>query len=103
MPDPASLRSAAFVIPPDHPALAGHFPGRPIVPGVVLLDSVGVAARTVFALGEPSGLPRAKFAAPVLPGEEVRIAFERRGTARVAFTLSVGERAVARGDMAFAP
>ncbi|MBS1142561.1 MAG: hypothetical protein H6R13_4014, partial [Proteobacteria bacterium] len=24
--------------PSDHPALTGHFPGRPIMPGVVLLD-----------------------------------------------------------------
>ncbi len=95
--------TGSFVIPPDHPSLAGHFPGRPIVPGVLLLDQVAQAARAAFGLGPPAGLPRAKFAAPVLPGEEVRIALDRRSEARVAFTLTVGERVVASGDMAFAP
>ena len=28
----------SFRVEADHPALEGHFPGRPIVPGVVLLD-----------------------------------------------------------------
>ncbi len=28
-------------IPADHPSLPGHFPGRPIVPAVVILDEVG--------------------------------------------------------------
>jgi 3-hydroxyacyl-[acyl-carrier-protein] dehydratase len=95
--------SFSFVIKSDHPALAGHFPGRPVVPGVILLDHVAAAAKDAFGLGAPDGLPRVKFAAPVLPGEDVRIAMKRRGAARVIFTLRVGERVVATGDMTFAP
>jgi 3-hydroxymyristoyl/3-hydroxydecanoyl-(acyl carrier protein) dehydratase len=29
-----------FTIPAEHPALPGHFPGRPVVPGALLLDHV---------------------------------------------------------------
>jgi len=31
---------ATFVITADHPSLPGHFPGTPVVPGVVVLDHV---------------------------------------------------------------
>jgi 3-hydroxyacyl-[acyl-carrier-protein] dehydratase len=33
-----NARSAWLRIASDHPALAGHFPGQPIVPGALLLD-----------------------------------------------------------------
>lgn len=53
-------------IAPDHPALAGHFPGNPIVPGVVLLD---LAIRALARRGglDEAGirLGSAKFLAPV--------------------------------------
>jgi 3-hydroxyacyl-[acyl-carrier-protein] dehydratase len=35
-------------VPREHPSLPGHFPGRPIVPGVVLLNLVFEAIRTQF-------------------------------------------------------
>jgi 3-hydroxymyristoyl/3-hydroxydecanoyl-(acyl carrier protein) dehydratase len=92
-----------FVIPPDHPALPGHFPGRPVVPGVVLLDHVATAARAAVGLGALRAFPRAKFATPVLPGQKVRVAFTPRDALRVGFTCFVEDRLVASGEMAFAP
>ena len=49
-----------FLVRADHPCLAGHFVGRPIVPGVLLLDHVmqGLASGTGRAV---VGVPRVKF------------------------------------------
>ena len=54
-----------------HPALPGHFPGQPIVPGVVLLDSV-VAALADFEI-TVTGVRKLKFLAPLPPGEPVEL------------------------------
>jgi acyl dehydratase len=70
---------------------------------VLLLDQVAAAARAAFGLGALRALPRVKFAAPVRPGEAVRIAFTPRGGARVGFACHVEDRLVASGEMAFAP
>jgi len=98
---PAGAIVARLRVPEDHPALPGHFPGRPIVPGVLLLDAVLQALRGARA-GRPARLLRAKFAAPVAPGTEVEIALAPRGEApeRFAFTCRAGGAVVLLGEVA---
>jgi 3-hydroxymyristoyl/3-hydroxydecanoyl-(acyl carrier protein) dehydratase len=66
----------SFVIPSDHPCLPGHFPGRPLVPGVVLLDRVVAAIEAAHGPLESVRLPQVKFVQPLLPGEAARIELE---------------------------
>ena len=63
-----------FSINDRHPSLPGHFPGRPVVPGVVVLDRVYAAIEAAHgsALGA-TRLPQVKFVQPLLPGERARV------------------------------
>jgi 3-hydroxymyristoyl/3-hydroxydecanoyl-(acyl carrier protein) dehydratase len=61
----------SFSVPSDHPSLAGHFPGRPVVPGVLLLDHV-LAALENQAGWSVSCLKQAKFISALFPGELAR-------------------------------
>ncbi|CAL8478138.1 AMP-binding protein (plasmid) [Caballeronia sp. S22] len=94
-----SRRAAlSFTVPPEHPALAGHFPGRPIVPGVVLLDHALDAIGS--ALGKNVGACRiesAKFLSPAVPGEALDITYETSASGAIRFTIRAGVRAVASG------
>jgi acyl-coenzyme A synthetase/AMP-(fatty) acid ligase len=94
-----SRRAAlSFTVPPEHPALAGHFPGRPIVPGVVLLDHALDAIGS--ALGKNFGACRiesAKFLSPAAPGEALDITYETSASGAIRFTIRAGVRAVASG------
>ncbi len=64
--------TVGIVIPANHPALAGHFPGQPVVPAVVMLEAVLAEIRTRgdFVL---RSIPAGKFLQPVLPDERVEL------------------------------
>jgi 3-hydroxyacyl-[acyl-carrier-protein] dehydratase len=87
-----------FVIEPDHPSLPGHFPGRPLVPGVVLIDRVVAAIETTHGPLGPLRLPQVKFMQPLSPGEEARIELEG-DTPRWRFRILRGETLLASGEV----
>jgi 3-hydroxymyristoyl/3-hydroxydecanoyl-(acyl carrier protein) dehydratase len=92
-----------FRIAPDHPALPGHFPGHPVVPGVLLLDGV-IEAATRW-LGAPlrvRGLRQAKFIAPLLPGEVASIDLELAGDS-LDFVIQRDGTTVAKGCLLVDP
>ena len=84
----------------DHPVYAGHFPGRPLLPGALLLAEVMEAALAdplcAAALGPAPRLGSAKFVSPVSPGAPLSVAFEAGGAA-LRFEVRSGERLVASG------
>ena len=61
-----------FQFHPDDPTFAGHFPGRPILPGVFQLELVRVTAEAVLHCPlTVREFRKAKFQRPILPGETV--------------------------------
>ena len=100
------MRAAITVtIHPDHPALAGHFPGAPILPGVLLLDETLRALEAQDATLVPGHwrIGRAKFLKPVRPGETLLLEHEHLPNGSVHFLVSSAGTAVAEGMLVPAP
>lgn len=82
-------------ITPEHPAFAGHFPSRPIVPGVVLLDRMQRAIESMTGL-QLTGLPAVKFLSPAVPGDILELEYEVAEKV-VRFEIRCGVRLITNG------
>ena len=67
------------------PYFQGHFPGRPIFPGVLIVEALAqlggvLAIRSSSVEGSPivylTGIDKAKFRKPVIPGDQLRLEME---------------------------
>jgi 3-hydroxyacyl-[acyl-carrier-protein] dehydratase len=79
---PGTRCLAVMSLDPEDAIFAGHFPGRPILPGVLMIEAVGQTAAVMMASATAEGtignallaaVNRFKFFKPVTPGQEVRI------------------------------
>ena len=94
------VHTVALAIAADHPAFAGHFPGRPLLPGVALLSEVLEAVLAepslAAAIGPAPRLSAVKFLAPIGPGATLTIRFMATPTA-LRFEVEDGTRLAASG------
>jgi 3-hydroxyacyl-[acyl-carrier-protein] dehydratase len=71
-----SQQTLVLSVAADHPAYAGHFPGRPILPGVVLLDeALHALAGSLQRDAIGAQIKSAKFLSPVVPGETLSLRY----------------------------
>ena len=94
------MTAVALPIVTDHPAFDGHFPGTPVLPGVVLLDE------TIHAIElAGGGAPRCwrvssvKFLRAVGPGEPLMLEYEPSAGGPIRFSLLSAGQAVATGAL----
>ena len=96
-----------FCIGLDHPSLPGHFPGHPLVPGVILLEQVAIALRA-WRGEHLIRVLEAKFMAPLLPAEQALVrltvvaangATEKASAARIRFEFFRDDTLLARGTI----
>lgn len=75
MTEPGKEWIEKICIPASHPSLPGHFPGEPVVAGVILLDCIAALLERE-GCGTLRRIPAVKFRAPLLPDEaaELRVA-----------------------------
>ena len=102
----------------NEPFFPGHFPGRPVMPGVMIIEALAQTAgilcfvtANVFPDQDTRfyfvGIDKARFRRPVVPGDQLLLTaqLERslRGIWRFATLALVGSQEVAQADMMVAP
>ncbi len=102
----------------NEPFFQGHFPGEPVLPGVLIVEAlaqasaVGLAVRegwtapgTEAKIGYLVGVDEAKFKRKVVPGDVLRltgtILLYRRRLCRVAARALVGDEVAAEATLSF--
>ncbi len=96
----------------NEPFFQGHFPGHPIMPGVLIIEAMaqvgGAYASVIDSIADNRvtyfvGIDKARFRKPVMPGDVLRMELELLSTRRGIYQFSgkayVGETLVAEAEL----
>ena len=112
--EPGERVVARKTVRPDEWYLAGHFPGRPIMPGVLIVEAMAQTGAVAVLTQEENkgrlalfaGIDDVRFKRIVEPGDELvfecRIESVRGPIGKGKATAHVGEELAARGMLTFA-
>ena len=94
------------------PYFAGHFPGAPVMPGVLIVEAMAQAGALLLLLEVPdresklvffAGIDRARFRQPVFPGDDLRLELtvlsQRVTIAKMDGKAYVGDKLVAEAQL----
>ena len=92
---------AIRIIRANHPTLPGHFPGTPLVPGVVILDEVLAVLIEWRQDSQLTGIRMVKFLAPLQPEQAFTISLSARNEhgAEVNFCCRAEDRVIVEGQL----
>jgi len=96
----------------NEPFFAGHFPGAPIMPGVLIIEAMAQSGGILFAVSQPEekrggpvyfmGMDKVKFRKPVVPGDqlifEVKILNMRSKAVKMSGIATVEGKCVAEAE-----
>jgi 3-hydroxymyristoyl/3-hydroxydecanoyl-(acyl carrier protein) dehydratase len=84
--------------------LPGHFPGEPIVPGVVILDEILAVLNEWHAGARLTGIPVVKFLAPLKPDQKftIRLSVIEQTADEIAFSCTSDGRVMTEGRLQIA-
>ena len=118
--DPHKTIAAERLLRPDEPQFTGHFPGQPIMPGVLVAEALAQTSGLLLGLsdklsgGPPPAQPRmyflaatsVKYSHPAKPGDVLilRASSDRQFSGLFRFTVeaAVGEKVIASGSLMLA-
>ena len=86
-------------LPSPHPSLEGHFPGEPILPGVVLLDEALHAIEAASGARGRWRIGSVKFLGAVSQHPTLLLEYERAPSGALRFTITDTGRPVATGTL----
>jgi 3-hydroxyacyl-[acyl-carrier-protein] dehydratase len=89
------------VVRADHPSLPGHFPGAPLVPGVIILDEVLEALIAWRENSQLIDIRTVKFLAPLIPEQPFTISLwaKNESAGEVNFSCHAEDRVIAEGRL----